>query len=569
MQNLDQSPLHPGLVKWVQNHAMNILKYLIARSPKIARSIQKPHMGSTGSGGAVMAPRFNRSGSGGRTKRRQSSSSMLAPPLLPGQAVMQPYLPVVNPLLSGVDLSQIQSVSNIQVSIPSQSAAQEVLTNKQAMPVDSSISGAQPKPFPSMAPLTIQTQQQQQQLIQEQQSLQVAENIPPATSVGTFPQMPMQGSHYYPANQKQPLMSMTPDEQQQLALLQLLEQQQQQQMLAAAANMGLPQRSLSSTREVPCSYFLNGNCLYGDKCWYSHTVLPNYPMMSSQQPPLMSPQSATSHDMYTYPQQPTVDQNYYYMPSPPQSPLAFFPNSPTWPIGGGNRSSFIPYQARMPSGVHPNNSRFMFSRFPVNPAAVRMQQGAAAVAAAAFMAANGPQVIKRGDQSSLRFALVSEIPINSDVSQSSITHLTTRGDHFYITLDNVLRDYRILLQPYRISAAGQTYALKDTSTLPQVVSYLYCSRDTGQLFIGTKSGSIYRWDTKHSERIDISINDVSLVLLFKFFFIYFCLVVSCCYITHTLLHIIGFTDCSVRQLCGRGHLVYHAATTEDIHSIVN
>jgi len=513
MQSLDQSPLHPGLVKWVQNHAMNILKYLIARSPKIARAIQKPQMGSTGSGGAGMAPRFNRSGSGGRAKRRQSSS-MLAPPLLPGQAVMQPYLPVVNPLLPSVDLSQIQPVSNIQVSIPSQSvSAQEVLSNKQAMPPESSITVTQPKPFPSMAPLTIQTQQQQQQLIQEQQqqqqSHQVVENVP-ATSIGTFPQFPMQGSPYFPANQKQPLMGLTPDEQQ-LALLQLLsEQQQQQQLLAAAANMGLPPRSHSSTRDVPCSYFLSGSCLYGDKCWYSHVVLPNYPIITSQQPPLVSPQGTASHDVYTFPQQPTVDQNYYYMSSPPQSPLAFFPNSPTWPISGGNRSSFMPYQARMPSGVHHhNNSRFMFTRFPMNPAAVRMQQTAAA---AAFMAANGPQVIKKGDQSSLRFALVSEIPISSDMSQSHITHLTTRGDHFYITLDNMLRDYRISLQPYKLSATGQTYTLKDTSTLPQLVSYLYCSRDTGQLFIGTKNGSIYRWDAKHSERIDICVNDVSFIV---------------------------------------------------------
>ena len=501
---MDQSPLHPGLVKWVQNHAMNILKYLIARSPKITRAMQKPSSG-TSAGSGNMAPRFSRSGSGGRAKRRQQSSSMLAPPLHPGQAILQPImqLPVVNPLLSGVDLSPVQPVSTIQVPIPSQSS-QDVLASKQPMTPESPIAGTQSMPFSSMTPLTIQTQQQQ--IMQEPQKLSHAssatsEGVSVTSIAAANPQVALQGSPYFSTAQKQPLMSLTPDEHRQ-AILHLFAEQQQQQ---AIAQMMAP-RSTSSFRDVPCSYFLSGNCIYGDKCWYSHVVLPSYPVLAAQQP-LLSPQagqhaSVAGHDIYTFPQQPTVEQNLYYMPSPPQSPVAFFPNSPTWPMGG-NRSSFMHYPGRMPSGVpHPNNSRFMLTRFPVNPAAIRMPH--------TFMTVNGPQVPKRGEQS-LKFGLISEIPINSDASQSPhISHLATRGDHFYITFGNVLRDYRILLQlPYKASAGSQTYSLKDTSMLPQVVSCLYCSRDTGQLFIGTENGSIYRWDTKHNERIDICTSEVS------------------------------------------------------------
>lgn len=490
---------------------MNILKYLIARSPKIARAVQKPSSGATGTAGN-MAPRFNRSGSGGRPKRRQQSSSMLAPPLHPGQAIMQPLmpLPVVNPLLSGVDLSPIPPVSTIQVPIPSQSS-QDMLSSKQAMTPESPIAGSQSMPFSSMTPLTIQTQQQQ--LLQEQQQPQQLSHSGSATSEGTpvtsmptaNPQVALQGSPYFSATHKQPLMSLISDEQRQVFLQVLAEQQQQQQ---AMAQLMVP-RSTQSFRDIPCSYFLSGNCIYGDKCWYSHVVLPTYPVLAAQQP-LLSPQvsqhtSVASHDVYTFPQQSGVDQNLYYMSSPPQSPVAFFPNSPTWPIGG-NRSSFMHYSTRMPGGVtHPNNSRLMLTRFPVNPAAIRMPH--------TFMTVNGPQLFKRGEQS-LKFVLVSEIPINSDTSQSSrISHLTTRGDHFYITFGNVLRDYRILLQQsYKSSAASQTYSLKDTSKLPQVVSCLYCSRDTGQLFIGTENGSIYRWDTKHNERIDICTSEVSAIV---------------------------------------------------------
>ncbi len=489
---------------------MNILKYLIARSPKITRAMQKPSSGTNTSSGNT-APRFSRSGSGGRAKRRQQSSSMLAPPLHPGQAILQPImpLPVVNPLLSGVDLSPVQPVSTIQVPIPSQSS-QDVLAAKQPMTPESPIAGTQSIPFSSMTPLTIQTQQQQ--IMHESQKLShsssaTSEGVPVTSIPPANPQVALQGSPYFSTAHKQPLMSLTPDEQRQ-ALLHLYAEQQQQQVLS---QMMVP-RSTSSFRDVPCSYFLSGNCMYGDKCWYSHVVLPTYPVLAAQQP-LLSPQagqhaSVAGHDIYTFPQQPTVEQNLYYMPSPPQSPVAFFPNSPTWPMGG-NRSSFIHYPGRMPSGVpHPNNSRFMLTRFPVNPATMRMPH--------TFMTVNGPQVPKRGELS-LKFALTSEIPINSDASQSpSISHLATRGDHFYITFGNVLRDYRILLQqPYKTSTGSQTYSLKDTSTLPQVVSCLYCSRDTGQLFIGTENGSIYRWDTKHNERIDVCTSEVSNILTTK------------------------------------------------------
>jgi len=502
---------------------MNILKYLIARSPKIARAVQKSSSSATGTAGN-MAPRFSRSGSGGRVKRRQPSSSMLAPPLHPGQAIMQPLmpLPVVNPLLSGVDLSPVPPVSTIQVPIPSQSS-QDMLSSKQVMTPESPLAGSQSMPFSSMTPLTIQTQQQQ--LMQEQQQLShsgpaTVEGTPVTSIPTTNPQVALQGSPYFSTAHKQPLMSLTPDEQRQVFFQVLAEQQQQQ----AIAQMMVP-RSTQSFRDVPCSYYLNGNCIYGDKCWYSHVVLPTYPVLATQQP-LLSPQmsqhtSVASHDVYTFPQQPGVDQNLYYMPSPPQSPVAFFPNSPTWPISG-NRSSFMHYSSRVPGGVtHPNNSRFMLTRFPVNPAAIRMPH--------TFMTINGPQLVKRGDQS-LKFALVSEIPINSDASQSShISHLTTRGDHFYITFGNVLRDYRVLLQqPYKSSAAGQTYSLKDTSKLPQIISCLYCSRDTGQLFIGTENGSIYRWDTKHNERIDICTSEVSTILfiLEQFTSCFFSIVIS-------------------------------------------
>ena len=483
---------------------MNILKYLIARSPKITRAVQKSSSSASGSGGN-MAPRFNRSGSGGKVKRRQQSSTMLVPPPHPGQAILQPLmpLPIVNPLLPGMDLSPVQPVSSIQVPIPPQSS-HDVLS-KQAMTPESSIAGTQSIPFSSMAPLTIQTQQQQQLVQEQQQSQQLSHSAPAATGDGTpvtcNPQPAHQGSPFFSTAQKQPLMSLTPDEHRQLFLQLLAEQQQQQ----AMAQVMVPRST--SVRDIPCSYFLSGNCIYGDKCWYSH-VLPTYPVLTAQQPPLLSPQagqhpSVGGHDVYAFPQQPTVDQNLYYMSSPPQSPVAFFPNSPTWP-GGGSRSSFMHYPGgRMPSGVtHPNNSRFMFTRFPVNPAAIRMPH--------TFVPVNGPQVVKRGGEQSLKFSLISEIPINSDTSESPrISHLTTRGDHFYITFGNVLRDYRILLQqPYKTSTASQTYSLKDTSTLPQVVSCLYCSRDTGQLFIGTEKGSIYRWDTKHNEKIDIFTSDV-------------------------------------------------------------
>lgn len=486
---------------------MNILKYLIARSPKITRAVQKPSSGTSGSG-SNMAPRFNRSGSGGRVKRRQQSSSMLAPPLHPGQTILQPLmpLPIVNPILPSVDLSPVQPSSTIQVPIPPAQSSQEVLSSKQPLTPESPIAGTQSMPFSSMAPLTIQTQQQHQLMQQEQQSQKLS-HLSSTTSEATTvtaanPQVAIQGSPYFTTTQKQPLMSLTPDEQRQ-AFFQLMAEQQQQQQ--ALAQMMVP-RSTSSFRDIPCSYFLSGSCIYGDKCWYSHVVLPTYPVLATQQP-LLSPQagqhsSVASHDVYTFPQQPAVDQNLYYMSSPPQSPVAFFPNSPTWPIGG-NRSSFMHYPGgRMPGGAaHPNNSRFMLTRYPVNPAALRVSHS--------FVAVNGPQVAKRGEQL-LKFSLISEIPINSEATQSpQISHLTTRGDHFYITFGNVLRDYRIMLQqPYKPST-GQTYSLKDTSTLPQVVSCLYCSRDTGQLFIGTENGSIYRWDTKHNERIDICTSEVS------------------------------------------------------------
>ena len=241
-----------------------------------------------------------------------------------------------------------------------------------------------------------------------------------------------------------------------------------------------PPLQLNNRKEVLCRYFIagQGHCPYGEKCWFAHLEF-NRPREFAPMPQTTVPAplhvQVPSHQTQWNPNAPVQ-----YLTSPPQSPLngAYLasadPSSVRTPIL--HPSPHYPFQGQPPilvwqpsPGRGPQNFPLLPSIRPPLPVAIPVDP-------------------------TLRFGLLSEVIVTSDGPDGgpvrNISQLATRADHFYVSYENKVRDYKILFSGQRTHQ--ESWTLHDTFSFTHRVTCLHSSRQHQYLLlVGTEAGAVY------------------------------------------------------------------------------
>ena len=231
-------------------------------------------------------------------------------------------------------------------------------------------------------------------------------------------------------------------------------------------------------------YFVNGHCPFGEKCWFVHLDT-----KSQQREPLLGGDVMTTPISPVHPQgvwHPSgflVDQfgNPY---TPPQSPLGVPVNpaslSPSWQYVG-NRPPFLPLvrPGYQPLGQGPVMFRpFLFP--------------------GRFFSPQNHQMLPSISDPVLRFRLLSEVTIRDSTSECAVTSsscLAVRADHFYLSLGQVIRDYRILFGGER--HYSDSCCLTVEHKFQAKVTCLHSSKlQSSVVIVGLENGSIFCWDPR-------------------------------------------------------------------------
>ena len=238
-----------------------------------------------------------------------------------------------------------------------------------------------------------------------------------------------------------------------------------------------------------CRYYLTGGvCPFGEKCWFLHpdskdltglATPPISPLQHVWHPAALIDQSmaSTGPVASTGPISPTAWRfSGRYLP---MSLRPTFP--PPHPPPHGNTSNTVAAASlfRTPYPIFPN--RF----FPPPPPPPLSGYPQAHLA--------GGQISHSISDPVLRFKLLSELSLSDENIESS--QLAVRADHFYLSLDQGLRDYRILF------GGGRTYndstCLMVEQSFSQKVTCLHSSKSQSLLvLVGLENGAIYCWDPR-------------------------------------------------------------------------
>lgn len=248
---------------------------------------------------------------------------------------------------------------------------------------------------------------------------------------------------------------------------------------------GVSPRKPHPRRYELCRYFMlgGGQCPFGEKCWFVHPDGKNRDIGGATPPTL--PQ-------VWHPAGFLMDQ--YGQPHPPQTTGN---SQNTWPYNrppntaGGSGGGFLPM---VRPGAFPaqGGGGMMFRPYILPGQFFNRPMGGVP------MGFPPQQFIQSVTDPVLRFKLLSELQVGVAPSGTHLleaTQLSVRADHFYLSLNETLRDYRILFggdRSYSDSSnlsAEQTFAYK--------VTCLHCSRmQTLLVVIGLENGSIYCWDPR-------------------------------------------------------------------------
>lgn len=244
-------------------------------------------------------------------------------------------------------------------------------------------------------------------------------------------------------------------------------------------------RRQQSRKETLCKYFIQGHCPYGDNCWFMH------PMEAKprHREPLLGPGGILTSAMHPLGQhpglwQPGLDEYSQLVAagvfSPPQSPAQVqSPVSPTtWQMAMGSRPLLFP----LPRGGLPMPGQQSFYRPMLGPR---------------FFPSPQQSMLPNFQDPVLRFKLLSEVTVrdSSNTVVTSLSHLTVRADHFYLSFKNIVRDYKVLFGGER--HYSDSHVLTAEQQFQKNVTCLHSSKLTPSLVIvGMKDGSIFTWDLK-------------------------------------------------------------------------
>ena len=193
---------------------------------------------------------------------------------------------------------------------------------------------------------------------------------------------------------------------------------------------------LSSRKEILCRHFVQGNCPYGEKCWFAHLEPPG----GAGQPPRLEGPGGQGVGMSASPLHVQVPQKFWLgnsmvdysgiHASPPQSPMnpAFVPRPPVMPAMFRPRGG-LPYVNQQPllflRGPLPGNPRMPGSNLSLMQPPIPMPFNPI-----------------------LRFVLLSQVELHGVEGQPSpvvdVTQLGTYADHFFVSYGSNINTYRII-----------------------------------------------------------------------------------------------------------------------------
>lgn len=243
-------------------------------------------------------------------------------------------------------------------------------------------------------------------------------------------------------------------------------------------------------RNDVCRNYLNGHCLYGEKCWFLH---------SDQKPhrePLLGPGGImnTTLNMAAAGPQPGiypgmgVDQYMAAQYVSPKSPLGAQvnptgTNPPPWQVPGGitTRPTMFPFLQRgFVGGAQP--------QVLLRPFVYQNR----------FVTPQNDQLLAAIPDPVLRFRLLSEgiVKDSTDSLVSDISSLCVRADHFFVTFRKSLCDYRV---QFGSDKPHDNHHLTNEQVFGSDISCTHVSKVTPSLLVvGTDEGRVYTFDAKRN-----------------------------------------------------------------------
>ena len=274
------------------------------------------------------------------------------------------------------------------------------------------------------------------------------------------------------------------------------------------------QQSFSSTqhanlrKETLCKHYVSGQgqCPYGDKCWFAHPD----PINSQQSPqrwaskvatsvysPSMSSQGSPLHTPIPGQNLWMTNQNVvmagmpqFVMASPPQSPL----NTGVVTVPSAHLGALNQPRATYPLMANQQQWPLLLVRPPQqNDIQLHGQGSAFATMTSSTAASSG---VSAPQNPVLRFDLLTDLKIrDNNYTVSNITQLASRADHFYVSYNSQVLDYKILFGSNRPS--NDRCYLTEKRSLYDNVSCVHCShQQQALLVIGTEMGNVSMWDLR-------------------------------------------------------------------------
>ena len=242
---------------------------------------------------------------------------------------------------------------------------------------------------------------------------------------------------------------------------------------------------LSNRKEILCRYFVagQGHCPFGEKCWFAHPELMG--QIPQREFPSMPPTTIPSSPLHIQVPQPHV-----WNPSLPNVPMQYLTSPPQSPLGGYLASTDPSGMIRTPI-LHPTPPY----PFPGQPPILVWQPSPGRGPRNFPLLPSLRPPLPVPIDPTLRFTLLAEVVVQPDSPEhsgmiQSISQLTTRADHFYISFENKVRDYKILFSGHH--SCQESWMLQDTFAFTHKVTCIHSSRQQQYLLVvGTEAGLVY------------------------------------------------------------------------------
>ena len=490
--------LQHGLVRWVKSNGENILKMLMARSPKLERHRRYPSSGgSTPGGGAKGSQGRPRSGSGGSRNRRQhpqESHLFSTPtPIIPGQQVFRPSDHYGN--LGGPPLMQVmpgtlppEFLKHIQQGTGDPAGSQiphmgvdhahsyqtppgGIVHMQMGGAVDTPIQSSQHSPIKNIGN-------------DDKQGVGGAFGMYDGNTDNDTPlhQVPYNSSGLLVTPPESSLYDSNYHQQLHHALIQNHAYQVGMENHAHQHDQSRYYANHHRRSDV-CRNYLQGHCMYGEKCWFVH------PDQKPNREPLLGPGGIFNA--------PVVPQHGVF-PVGMEQYLAqqFSPKSPSGVRG--NTPGATPTPWRVPGVVNRHSFPFMQRGAFVGGAQQQVLLRPLMYPPNHFGSPHNDQMVLPIPDPVLRFRLLSDSTVkdSNEDPLTDVTSLCVRADHFFLTHKQSLQDYRILFGSDR---AHDNHHLTGEQLFSNRVTCTHVSKiSSSLLLVGTEGEGVYTFDTKRN-----------------------------------------------------------------------